>query len=247
MKSAAAAAAVKSETRRIVLGDRAVDYVLERKRVRNINLRVRPDGSVRVSCPLLTPQSRIDAFLRAEEKRILAALTRAEAAAKRRPEPEHCADGETLSVWGEPVTLRIRRGSRGGAALEGNELWLTVRDPDDEGQRRRALERWQKQSCEEALTAMCRRLHPAFASRGVAFPELRFRRMSSRWGSCQPKTGVVTFNLRLCELPAACVLYVAAHELTHFLQPNHSAAFYAELARVLPDWAERRALLRSWE
>ena len=237
----------KTETRRIVLGGRGLDYTLERKRVKNINLRVKPDGSVYVSCPFLTPQSRIDAFLRAEERRILAALARVEAAAGRRPEPEHCADGEQISVWGELATLRIRQGSRGGAALEDGELCLTVRDPDDEGQRRRALERWQRRSCEDVLTAMCRKLHPAFAGRGVPFPELRFRRMSSRWGSCQPKAGVVTFNLRLCELPEACVLYVAAHELTHFLQPNHSAAFYAELARVLPDWAERRALLRSWE
>ena len=233
-------------TRRIALGGHTVEYTLERKRVKNINLRVRPDGSVFVSCPYLTPQSRIDAFLRAEERRILAALRRCEAASHRRPQPEHCADGERVSVWGVLVTLRFVRGTRGGW-LVGDELRLAVRDPDDEQQRRRALERWQRQSCEETLTALCRQVYPAFAARGVAWPELRFRRMRSRWGSCQAKSGVVTFNLFLAELPVACALYVAAHEFTHFLQPNHSAAFYAELSRVLPDWAERRALLRQWE
>ena len=236
----------ETEARRIALGSRTLVYTLERKRVKNINLRVRPDGSVYVSCPYLTPIRRVEAFLRAESGRILAALDRIETAALLRPEAAHCAEGEAVSVWGETVTLRFRSG-RGDGALLGGELWLPVRNPDDEAQRRRALERWQRQSCEETLTALCRRLYPAFAARGVAWPELRFRRMRSRWGSCQTRRGVITFNLRLVELPEACALYVAAHELTHFLQPNHSSAFYAELARVLPDWAERRALLRQWE
>lgn len=237
----------KAAAREILFGGRRVCYVLERKRVKNINLRIRPDGSIRVSCSPLVPQSRIDDFLRSEERRILAALERAHRAAVRHPEPTHCADGERVSVWGSPVTLRIRQGGRGGAELRGGELWLTVREPGDEEQRRRVLERWQRQSCEARLTALSRQLYPVFAARGVAWPELHFRRMTSRWGVCRPQSGVITFNVRLCELPESCALYVAAHEFTHFLQPNHSAAFYAELRRVLPDWAERRALLRQWE
>lgn len=235
----------KTELRQIVLGGRRLDYVLERKRVKNLNLRVRPDGSLYVSCPPRVPLSRVEDFLRAEARRILSALARREAAARRHPVPEHWAEGERLSVWGTPVVLRFIRGR--GAELRGGELWLGVRDPGEEEQRRRAVERWQRQDCEARLTALSRRVYPAFAARGVAWPELRFRRMTSRWGSCQPKKGVVTYNLRLGELPEACALYVAAHEFTHFLQPNHSPAFYAELARVLPDWAERRALLRQWE
>lgn len=237
----------KAELRRITLGGRRVEYLLQRKRVKNLNLRVRPDGSVVVSCSPLVPLWRVEAFLQAEEKRILAALSRLERAAERHPVPAHAAEGETLCVWGEPVKLRVCQASRGGAELRGGELVLRVRDPGDEAQRLRVLERWQRQDCEERLTALCRALYPVFAARGVSWPELRFRRMRSRWGSCRAQGGVLTFNTRLCELPEACAVYVVAHEFTHFLQPNHSSAFYAELQRVLPDWAERRALLRQWE
>ena len=236
----------KLEYRSILLGGRRVDYLLERKRVKNLNLRVRPDGSVYVSCPPRVPQRRIDEFLSAEEGRILAALTRREKTEERRPTPERCAEGEHLSVWGRVVTLRVREGKR-GALLLGEELILSLPHPGDEAARRRLLDAWQRESCREKLTALCEALYPAFAARGVPRPELRFRRMTSRWGSCLARGGVVTFNVNLCELPESCAVYVAAHELTHFLQPNHSAAFYAELARVLPDWAERRALLRQWE
>ena len=64
---------------------------------------------------------------------------------------------------------------------------------------------------------------------------------------CRPQKGALSFNTRLAELPPDCVRYVAVHEFAHFLQPNHSAAFYEEVARVLPDWKQRRDRLRAWE
>ena len=50
----------ETEARRIALGSRTLVYTLERKRVKNINLRVRPDGSVYVSCPYLTSVGRVE-------------------------------------------------------------------------------------------------------------------------------------------------------------------------------------------
>ena len=42
----------------------------------------------------------------------------------------------------------------------------------------------------------------------------------------------------------AAQIYVVVHEYCHFLQPNHSPAFWAEVEKLLPDWKERRALLK---
>jgi len=229
--------------RRLVLDGRALDYELERKAVRNLNLRVRSDGSVHVSVPRFTPLSAVESFLRANAARILRSVDRAAA----RPTPAPPADGARVFVWGAAATLRLRQGGRPAADCDGRSLTLTLRDPADAAALERALARWYRREAEETLTALCRRLYPRFAARGVPWPELRFRRMRSRWGSCRARAGVLTFNTRLAELPLSCAEYVAAHELCHFLQPNHSPAFYAELARVLPDWAARRRLLRRWE
>lgn len=233
-------------TRRIVLSGRAVEYELERKRVKNLNLRVRPDGSIHVSAPRLAPQAAIDRFLLSQSGRILAAVNRVAAANARRAEARLC-DGTTVPVRGAATPLRIRQGGRAGAVYDGRSLTLTVRDPEDGEEARRTLERWYRRRAEEELTALCRRLYPAFEARGVAWPELRFRRMRSRWGSCQVQKGVVCLNTRLAAVPPACAEYVVVHEFCHFFQPNHSTAFYREVERLLPDWAERRALLRRWE
>ena len=46
-------------------------------------------------------------------------------------------------------------------------------------------------------------------------------------------------------MPEAAQIYVVVHEYCHFLQPNHSPAFWAEVAKLLPDWKARRELLKK--
>lgn len=224
--------------RSIVLRGRPVEYEFERKRVRNVNFRFRADGTLAVSAPRLTPIALVEALLLARQDRILEQLERLDALRE---------DGDRVWLWGEALPLEIRQGAHARAALEGGRLRLTLKDPADEEEKRRVLEAWQKKVCTESVTELCRLYYPAFESRGVPFPRLSFRRMRSRWGSCRPQKQALSFNTRLAELPPECADYVVVHEFAHFLQPNHSAAFYAEIARVLPDWKERKNRIRAWE
>ena len=225
----------------IVLRGRRVDYEFERKHVRHVNLHIRADGSVYVSAPFFTPLPVVEGLLLARQDWILEHLRRREA------QPEEPGAPERVFLWGEALSLRLREGPRRRVEREGETLILTLRNPEDEKEKRRALEAWQKQLCAERVTALCRQYYPPFERRGVPFPTLSFRRMKSRWGSCRPQKGALSFNTRLAELPPDCADYVVVHELAHFLQPNHSAAFYAEVARVLPDWKGRRSAIRAWE
>ena len=225
--------------RSIVLHGRRVDYELERKRVRHVNLRIRADGSLYVSAPRLTPLPVVEGLLLSRQDWILEHL--------RRREEQAAEESDAVWLWGEKLKLALRQGKRAAVAREGGTLMLTLRDPSDAEEKRRVLENWQKRLCAERVTELCRRYYPAFERRGVPFPTLSFRRMKTRWGSCRPQKGALSYNTRLAELPPDAADYVVVHEFAHFLQPNHSAAFYAEIARVLPDWQERRAMIRAWE
>ena len=66
----------------------------------------------------------------------------------------------------------------------------------------------------------------------------------TRFGACSPKNRL-SFSFRLMAYPMEAVEYVVVHELTHIRHKNHGPAFYAEVARFLPDWQERRQLLRK--
>ena len=95
------------------------------------------------------------------------------------------------------------------------------------------------------FTAMSDKVYPAFAGvLGGQKPTIKVRDMTSRWGVCYMKRRQITFALQLYNMPPAAQIYVVVHEYCHFLQPNHSPAFWAEVEKLLPDWKERRALLK---
>ena len=73
---------------------------------------------------------------------------------------------------------------------------------------------------------------------------IAYRNMKSRWGSCQPETGRICFNIRLALYPPECLEYVVVHELCHFLEPNHGPGFHALMDRVMPDWPARKKKLQ---
>tara|TARA_R110002072_G_scaffold74158_4_gene175856 strand:- start:3552 stop:4256 length:705 start_codon:yes stop_codon:yes gene_type:complete len=74
--------------------------------------------------------------------------------------------------------------------------------------------------------------------------KLTLRDTRSRWGSCTP-SGDLMFSWRLIMAPPPILDYVAAHEVAHLLQMNHSPAFWAEVDRLYPDHAAARRWLKS--
>ena len=72
---------------------------------------------------------------------------------------------------------------------------------------------------------------------------IRVTAARTRFGSCSAK-GRLCFSLYLMAYPDAAIEYVVVHELAHLRHHDHSPAFYAEVERYLPDWRQRRELLR---
>lgn len=79
---------------------------------------------------------------------------------------------------------------------------------------------------------------------GVAPTGIKITSAKTRFGSCSSKNGLC-FSLYLMAYPDRAIDYVVVHELAHIRQKNHSPAFYAEVATVMPDYKERIKLLRQ--
>ncbi|MEX2588994.1 MAG: M48 family metallopeptidase [Chitinophagales bacterium] len=67
---------------------------------------------------------------------------------------------------------------------------------------------------------------------------------ASIWGSCSGRGGI-TLSSRLLLAPQEALDYVIVHELAHFEHPNHSAAFWNEVARVMPNYQEQEKWLKK--
>lgn len=230
----------------IDLNGREIEYELTRKRVKNINLRVRADG-VHVSASRLVPMAVIEGFMRRNADYILKALDRVESREQTAPKALAFTAGSCVPYMGEELTLTVIAGTKNRAELSGTGIRLTVKEPENEELRRKTMEKWLRERCIAEVTKTCEAVYPHFAARGVKYPEIKFRRMTSRWGSCQPAKGILTFNTALISVPRECMEYVVVHEFAHFLRPDHSAFFYAEVEKLIPDWKKYRKALRGYE
>lgn len=178
--------------REIEVNNRKIQYELQYKNVKRINLRIKPDGSINVSANKRVPQKVIDDFIISKSDFIIRAFNKY----KDMPAKEE-------------------------------KQYFT----EDE--------------IREQVVSLCKEAYPYFQNREVGYPEIKFRKMVSRWGSCNYLKGVLTFNTNLMYAPIECIEYVVYHEFTHFLQPNHSTKFYDELEKVYPNWKECRQKLKE--
>ena len=78
---------------------------------------------------------------------------------------------------------------------------------------------------------------------GVAYSKISITSAKKVFGSCTSKRHL-NFSFRLSLYPTEAIEYVVVHELCHLKEMNHSARFWAEVERVLPDYKKRRSMLK---
>jgi len=76
-------------------------------------------------------------------------------------------------------------------------------------------------------------------------PNLKIRKMTSRWGVCNIKNHNVTLNYNLSKYDISCLDYVIVHELSHFIHPNHSRDFWNLVGKYYPKYKECRKMLKE--
>lgn len=97
---------------------------------------------------------------------------------------------------------------------------------------------------EQAATVLGQRVAYFAKMMNVTYCRITIRHQKTRWGSCSGK-GNLNFNCLLILTPPEVLDYVVVHELCHLKEMNHSARFWVEVARVLPDYASSRLWLRK--
>ena len=229
----------------IDLNSRIVAYDLQRKNVKNVNLRIKADRTIFVSANDTVSDAVIEEFLQSKAEYILKALSHYEELARYSPKPKQYVDGESFRILGHDRRLRVAIGKKNSVVSDESYITLTIKNSSDLSVKKRLMDRWIEALCRDTVISLCQDIYPKFQKYGIDFPVIRFRNMVSRWGSCQPKRGVLTFNYALVEAPISCIEYVITHEFTHFLQPNHSRKFYQQLAMFMPDWEERKGVLEK--
>lgn len=129
---------------------------------------------------------------------------------------------------------------RGVVEVGEHEGEMALLVPGETEHRARRLTDWLKG---EALRELEKRCKHHAANLGVEVKSISMRSQSTRWGSCS-STGKLNFNWRLILAPPFVLDYVAAHEVAHLIEMNHSQDFWDVVTRTLPTMDRGREWLR---
>ncbi|QCO56574.1 M48 family metallopeptidase [Pseudorhodobacter turbinis] len=214
----------------VLPGPPPVEVTLRRTaRARRMSLRVsRLDGRVTLSLPPVVREAEAMAFLRAQEDWIRKALLNV-------VQSGAVALGDEIPVEGRLV--RLMPG-------QGRNLVLTQDTLLVPGQAERVGARvaaYLKTKARDRLAAAS----DHYAGRiGRQYRTLTLRDTRSRWGSCTSEAGLM-YSWRLIMAPPQVLDYVAAHEVAHLIEMNHSPRFWAIVDDLMPDYAVHRRWLKS--
>ena len=218
-----------------------IEYELTLKNVKNINVRVKSDGRVYVSANKGVKKEKIDAFIAEKSELILRAIEKY----KKVGEALY-NDGDKIKILGEDKTLRIENGAR-KISFDGDRVTITLPDCDNTDEKKSLIENLRTQICRQTIPQIVDRLYLYyFKARGVKYPTVKFRKMTSRWGSCHTTKGIITFSTSLASVDEDCIELVVAHELSHLICGDHSKDFYSLLGEVIPDHKQMKKALLSY-
>ncbi len=214
-----------------------------RKDIKNLHLGVYPpEGRVRVAAPLLVSDEAVR--LAVIDKLAWIRRQQAKFAAQPRQSEREMVSGESHYFLGRRYRLRVyERVASPRVVLCGvRSLDLLVPPGTSADQRRAVLERWYRAQLKALIAPLLAQWQPVL---GVQAATWGVKKMKTKWGSCNPATRRLWFNLELAKKPPQCLEYIVVHELMHLLERQHNERFVALLNVHLPQWQHTRQLLNA--
>ena len=213
------------------------------RRKKTVTITLDRDRHVVVAAPLKTRNADIEAIVRKRAGWILRKLHEEDS----RPQPRQLVSGESLYYLGRAVPISVETTGGLTPSVSLDDWTFRIVCPEYlEGEERRtalreALMGWYWSRADETIRQTVERWQSRVGRKPV---RISLGNQKSLWGSCSSK-GSLRFNWRIVMAPPPLIDYVAVHELCHLVVANHSGRFWDQVARLIPDYSQRRLKLRK--
>ena len=210
-----------------------MEYRVIRSRRRSVAITINRNGEVVVRAPMRYPIEKIERLLLEKEGWICKHQSRI--AATKIELPGECLDGYRMLLLGEFYEIRLCA----VPCVRVDEGTKTLFVPMENSEKR--LVKWLKERAKATFTDLVLRRAGEMAA---PIRSLRLSSARTRWGTCSANNDI-RLCFRLIYAPMDVIDYVVVHELAHCFVKNHSAAYWAKVAAVLPDYKEKRKWLKD--
>lgn len=212
-----------------------ITYTLVTKQVKNINMRISSKGEVVVSANPFVPMDKIDDFVSSKVSWIVkhqkSMLERSQ---------KSMIDDKHIVLFGNSLKIRKTTGKYNHVSYDKDTLYVQCREQADP---EKVIRQFLDKLCRDVFLDIATLTFRSLSDYHLEFPDVKIRDMKSRWGSCTPAKNSITLNRKLIHYPFEFIEYVVLHEFVHFIQPNHSKAFYNIIENYMPDYKTRMEMV----
>ena len=212
-----------------------ITYTLVTKQVKNINMRISSKGEVVVSANPFVPMDKIDDFVSSKVSWIVKHQKSMQERSQRT-----MIDDKHIVLFGNSLKIRKTTGKYNHVSYDKDTLYVQCREQADP---EKVVRQFLDKLCKDVFLDVATLTFRSLSDYHLEFPEVKIRDMKSRWGSCTPAKNSITLNRKLIHYPFEFIEYVVLHEFVHFIQPNHSKAFYNIIENYMPDYKTRMEMV----
>lgn len=232
------------EKHQIVYANKVIDFSIKRKKVKNVNLHVKPDMTIEVTASERVPIEFIMDFVKSKGSWILKNVGNFKDVQPLRQSEREYVSGETFKYLGKQYRLRVQKTTDvDKVKYFRGFIYLYVKDTDNVDRKAKLMEEWYRKRANIIFNESLEKMYSLIQKYGVEKPNIDVRLMKARWGSALIDNNTILLNSELIKAPKYCIDYVVLHELIHFKYNNHSEKFYQMLYSLMPDWEKRKNIL----
>lgn len=232
------------EKHQIEYANNVINFVVKRKKVKNVNLNVKPDMTIEVTANERVPIDFIFDFVKSKGSWIIKNVGQFNDVQPLKRSVREYVSGESFKYLGKQYRLRVQQ------AIEEEIvkyfrgfIYLFVKDTDNLSRKAKLMDEWYREKAQKTFNESLVKMYPLVQKYGVEKPDVEVRLMKARWGSALIDKNTILLNAELIKAPKYCIDYVVLHELIHFNYNDHSEKFYQMLYSLMPDWEKRKVIL----
>ena len=223
--------------------EKILGYEVHRKKVKNINLRIRPNMEIYISAPMNLHSDYIENFIRSKEKWIKQVLQKIEEA-KQNQLPSQYLSGEKHKYLGKEYELEVKQGNSNRVSIKEGKIILTVISNifENSDEKKKVMEKWYFENAQKVFVNAIQKWLKILDE---SIEKLSIKPMKSRWGSCNYVKRYINLNTELIKRTQFEIEYVVLHELTHLKYPNHGKGFYRYIENYMPNYKIAEKMLNA--
>ncbi|MEA3423599.1 MAG: SprT family zinc-dependent metalloprotease [Bacillota bacterium] len=227
-------------SREINDGEICLKYIIEKKKIKNLILKIRPDQSIWVSSPLRLSLAKIDEFVLSKydwiekKRRVLA---------KKEENRFDMNQNAEVKILGKKYQIKILPSTINKVEFWEDKILVYSKKHESIEYNSELFNSWKKNYSNEVFKDSFDRVFIKMSDYETSNLVVKSWKMKKRWGTCYPGRKIIHLNTHLIHAPIEIIDYVLMHEMVHLKHPDHSKKFYDELEIYCENWKANKSIL----